>query len=85
MPHINQYEDSKSLISLTILKNPIPWGNETIQIIILGIFGQDMIEKDNAFFDFVYNIVTEKWLMKELIAIPTYDNVCKVFRKSNTL
>ncbi len=82
MPHANNAGNGESIISLSILKRPVMWDTESVQIILLANFDRDFTEHNEPFFDFIYSMVTQKWMLKYLLSNPTYENLGKLFQQS---
>lgn len=71
IPHPIQTDSSKSFISVCILKNPIKWDNNKVQIIfLLNIKKQECILWENIFLS-IYKYI-KKYGIKQLLTISSY-------------
>lgn len=74
-PHSDGVICEENIISFNILKKPIVWGSGSVQIVILMSFAKGFIKHNDAFFDFLHELVKSKYLVNKLVSQPSYETL----------
>ena len=81
IPHALNISSYKSNLSVAILKNPIPWGDYDVQLVIMMAIAEGQNSIMRTFFDSIGSVLSDSKEFAKLIKVKTRDEFVQQFMK----
>lgn len=79
LPHPSVPASPKTVISISVLNEPIKWGTRLIQVICLMAISEDSNYKElQKLYKVLIKFITSEESVGQLIKVPTYENLMKI-------
>ncbi len=81
LPHPNGVMDMDEMVSVAVLKKPVLWGKQPVQLVILMAFGKDFRKNNEKFFDFLLSLVNDRKRLKKCITEASFDAFLELYQE----